>query len=313
MLPYQLIQQELRNSGRRYLEKRKDFATTCINPSCPSLDDSRKLKLEISKDGKRVHCWVCDWSGSWDKFAKMAGLQTLKSKTPGCYSAQSFNLNLAEQLHTDLIQTVQLPSIEDRPGYLPSSIIDWSSYTSSDYRGLSVDFLTSVGAKYWIQKTRNSEVPRLLLPFYQAKRLVGYTGRRLDDNTTLKYYNAPWTEAKKVLYPYDFVMAGKPDAIVLVEGQIDALNLVSRGIPALCILGTNNWSESKLSYILSSSVTRVYVCMDGDEAGRKAAPTILKSLENVVSYSENIVLPEGQDPGSLKEDQLTWLRNYIGL
>ena len=320
MLPYQIIQQELRKSGRRFIEKRKDFATACINPSCPSLDGSHKLKLEISKDGTRVHCWVCDWSGSWDKFAKATGLQTLKSKTPGCYSSQSFNINFSEQLHKDLVQEVTIPLGIELPGYLPNNISPW---TKPSYRGLSLEFLTSLGAQYWQHKTehKNEETrevsyfttPRLLLPFYQSNRLVGYTGRRLDDITIVKYYNAPWAEAKKILYPYDYVMKSKPESVVLVEGQIDALALIHAGIPALCILGTNNWSASKLSYLLNSNIKRVFVCMDGDEAGRLAAPYIVSSLVNSITYVESIALPEGDDPGSLKEDQLAWLRNHIGL
>lgn len=313
MLPYQIIQQELRKSGRQYLEKRKDFATTCINSSCPSLEDGKKLKLEISKDGTRVHCWVCDWSGSWDKFAKIAGLQTLKSKTPGCYSAQSFHINFSEQLHSDLAKETVINHTVEKPGYLPSNIIDWGVYTVEPYRGLSSAFLTSLGAKHWKHYSGNHVTSRLLLPFYQTNRLVGYTGRRLDDITMLKYYNAPWTEAKKVLYPYDFVMKDKPKSVVLVEGQIDALALINAGIPALCILGTNNWSNSKISYLLNSSVKNVFICMDGDEAGRKAVPYIMQSLSNVMNHVESIALPEGDDPGSLKADQLNWLKGHIGL
>jgi hypothetical protein len=321
MLPYQIIQQELRSSGRRFVEKRKDFATTCINPGCPSLDGSLKLKLEISKDGTKVHCWVCDWSGSWDKFAKATGLQTLKSTTPGCYSSQAINTNFSEQLYKDLVQEIETPKGMEKAGYLPNNIKPWAQYTDQSYRGLSVDFLTSLHAYYWLHQTEhknankvyNFTTHRLLLPFYQNKRLVGYTGRRLDDLTVTKYYNAPWAEAKKILYPYDYVVNQKPEVVVLVEGQIDALALINAGIPALCILGTNNWSSTKISYLLNSTIQKVFVCMDGDKAGRLAAPDIVKSLETAVPSVESILLPEGDDPGSLKPDQLTWLKSYIGI
>jgi hypothetical protein len=318
MLPYQIIQQELRSSGRYFIEKRKDFATACINPSCPSLETRNKLKLEISKDGKRVHCWVCDWSGSWDKFAKLAGLQTLKSTTQGCYSLQASTTNFSAQLYKEIVEEFKPIKDLEKPGALPTNISPWSE---ASYRGLSLDFLTSLGAKYWnhtveVEKqgcTITYSTPRLLLPFYQNKRLVGYTGRRLDNKTITKYYNAPWAEAKKILYPYDYVIKDSPHTVVLVEGQIDALALINAGIPALCILGTNNWSKSKLAYLANSSIKRVYVCMDGDAAGKMAAPSIINSLEGVFDYVENVVLPEGQDPGALKPDQLSWFKNYVGI
>lgn len=318
MLPFQIIQQELRSSGRRFIEKRKDFATVCINPGCPSLDTGNKLKLEISKDGKRVHCWVCDWSGSWDKFAKLAGLQTLKNNTPGCYSIQAEKTNFAAQLYKELVADTVKPFKDvEKPGSLPTNISPW---VLPEYRGLSLDFLKSVGAQRWdhtveVEKGGGTIVystPRLLLPFYQNHRLVGYTGRRLDSKTITKYYNAPWAEAKKILYPYDHVMSSKPECIVLVEGQLDALTLVNAGIPALCILGTNNWSKSKLAYLANSTVKRVFVCMDGDAAGKAAAPGLIDSLEGLFNNVENIVLPDGDDPGSLKADQLAWFKDYVG-
>jgi hypothetical protein len=322
----QIIRQELLRSGRRFTEKRRDFATVCINPSCPSLDDPSKRKLEIKKDGSQAHCWVCDWSGSWDTFAKSQGLQTINSKTRG-FSKESYysTIDLAEHIHKQLLVGDE-DNLDETPGTLPAGLIPWAQYTNQPWRGLSVEFLTSLGARFWNHTHKNYTTPRILLPFYQRGELVGYTGRRLDAEKMLKYCNAPWAVAKKILYPYDYIAAMSPKAVCLVEGQIDALNLIQSGIPALCILGTNNWSDNKRSELMRLNVDRVYVCMDGDPAGRMAAAKLFHGTEDhgpitgsagggclFFDHVENISLPDGVDPGSLAPDQIAWLKSYIGV
>ena len=321
----QLIRQELLKAGRRFIEKRRDFVTACFNAACPSLQDSGKMKLEISKDGTRAHCWVCDWKGSWDSFAKAHGMQGLRGKVSE-FAREPY------QNSTDVAAQVraQLAAEEEESseiGSIPQGMIPWAQYTQESWRGLTVEFLTSLGAQLWKQHNPKSgyTTSRIYLPFMQRGSLVGYTGRRLDSYSALKYYNAPWAKARQILYPYDYIARMKVKTVVLVEGQIDALNLIQYGIPALCIMGTNNWSDFKRDLLQAIFIDNVYVCMDGDAAGSLAAS---KLFEGTDSYSslvtnaeggqcfnkvENIVLPEGVDPGGLKQDQLAWLKGHIGL
>ena len=315
------IRQELQRVGRPYRDRIKNFATLCANPSCPSLDSSGKLKLEITKDGKKAHCWVCDWSGSWDSFARLAGLQPIKAHRPGCYSAEAMDSDFGAQLRKAVIDNNrELREFDlNKEGELPSGLSQWSVYTKEPYRGLSVEFLTSLDARYWVHKTAYHSTPRLLLPFYQYGKLVGYTGRRLDSDPLIKYYNAPWAQAKNILYPFDYVTKSNPTSVVLVEGQLDALSLINAGIPALCLMGTNNWSNMKRAMLLNTTITDVYICMDGDEAGRLAASKLYygnehhDSLQSYFSKVDVINLPDDTDPGSLDVAQLAWLRSYMGL
>jgi len=320
-----IIRQELLKSARRFMEKRKDFATICINPACPSLEDQGKMKLEITKDGRRAHCWVCDWTGSWDSIAKNLGLQTLKGGHG--YSKESYTsgIDVVDHIHAQLIAEDEEESSD--AGKLPDNIVPWAEYTNQSWRGLSVSFLTSLGAQFWRQRNIKTgyTTPRILLPFMQKKELVGYTGRRLDDNTTLKYYNAPWAKARKILFPFDYVAALRPKTVVLVEGQIDALVLIQFGIPALCMMGTNNWSDDKRTLLMNLGIDNVYICMDGDSAGHLATKNLFHGTESFGALTgdskgtvyfnqvENIVLPDGVDPGSLAIDQLTWLKNHVGV
>jgi 5S rRNA maturation endonuclease (ribonuclease M5) len=209
-------------------------------------------------------------------------------------------------------------------GSVPAGMIPWAQYTNEPWRDLSVQFLTDLGAKFWQQYNEKSgyTTPRIFLPFMQKGELVGYT----DSYTMVKYYNAPWAKARRILYPYDYVAAMRPKTIVLVEGQIDALNLIQFGIPALCMMGTKNWSDYKRSLLKDLDIDNVFVCMDGDPAGKLAATDLFSGTNSFGSivqdkktkakhfaFVENILLPDGVDPGSLTQDQLSWLKNHIGM
>jgi DNA primase len=62
--------------------------------------------------------------------------------------------------------------------------------------------------------------------------------------------------------------------MVLVEGQRDCLRLLTLGIPAMCIFGTQSWSKSKAKLLEVSGVRRIVLLMDGDEAGINATEKI---------------------------------------
>ena len=70
------------------------------------------------------------------------------------------------------------------------------------------------------------------------------------------------------LFPFDYTMQNLVNkTVVLVEGQRDALRLLSFGIPALCIMGTQNWTVHKARLLEMHGVDTVYIFMDGDDAG----------------------------------------------
>lgn len=318
-----LIRSEFSRSGIDFIDGKKNFTIRCVNPSCPSLDDYDKKKLNITKDGAKYHCWVCDTSGSWNTLAGLLGLRQLNGEFRG-ESVESAAKNKSVQIK------VSKKSAEERPGTLPAGLYDLSTYVTDSWRGLSYEFLNKLGAKFWHHRPYQDNdyyIPRIFLPFYQRGELVGYTGRRTDKSDKIKYFHAPWMQSSRVLYPYDFVAALGTDRVVLVEGQIDALALLHSGIPALCIAGVSAWSNYKLNLLTHLGIRKVFLCFDGDAAGRTCATNVqdgtdtYTGLNPVVSYGvrnpthfgsvTNIVLPEGDDPGSLQADQLQWLKELV--
>jgi len=101
------------------------------------------------------------------------------------------------------------------------------------------------------------------------------------------------------LYPWPWVC--DEQELVLTEGELDALNLVARGIPAFTATnGKGKWPDDPPD--LSGKV--VWVCGDADDAGRKHNETMPAKLYaagakevRVIEWPEGA--PRGFDPSDL--------------
>lgn len=294
---------EYRNGGG------KNIKLNCPFPHESGSDSG--FHMEILKDGRKCHCWVCNWKGSWNKLARETGMAPFSDiGQANTYTDKVANTNMFAKLSADFNDVFSTEDTEE----LPYGIVPWSTPV---WRGLSLKFLSKIPAFSWkqsfIHKDGRTEITkRILWPYYQCDRLVGYVGRRLDKNDFQKYYRASWCKAKNVLFPYDYVKSSFPktDFVVLVEGEVDALNLLQGKIPTLSILGSNNWSEHKRDLLLSLGVKRVYLLMDPDPAGRSAAKFIKSELSEYFEV-QIITIEAPDDPGSLDTDQLKWLHQHV--
>lgn len=84
--------------------------------------------------------------------------------------------------------------------------------------------------------------------------------------------------------------------LLLVEGVFDVLRLASFGYPATAILGCQLHSI-QLERLCLSEAENVFVCFDGDEAGRHGAEIACQQLSKFFKVYQ-INLPDGLDPGS---------------
>lgn len=306
------ITAELNRSGTDYLPSgRSNFKLNCPFPHPKGSDAG--MNLEIMKDGRKAHCWVCNWSGSWNKLAAAMGLTPFgQDVDPNTFTDRGLKNNLFERLGQEFSLLVE----EDaRSGKLPYGYAPWDR---GAWRGFSSDFLASFPSYFWKQRITSDSgeiqsVDRILWPYYQYDRLVGWCGRRLDKSKEKKYFRAPWCYARNVLFPFDYIRRTHADLgyVVLVEGEVDALRLISYGIPTLAILGSNSWSDYKIDLLLSLEPSRVFILLDPDGAGQKAADYIESQIKDHFDLVKKIRIAGDDDPGSLDESQLSWLKARI--
>ena len=121
----------------------------------------------------------------------------------------------------------------------------------------------------------------------------------------MKYRNNDKQKTFRILFPLDYVVETfKSKSVVLVEGQVDALWLIYNKIPALAILGTNNWSKQKEIILTSHGFRTIVLAMDGDKAGVKTQKNLYKDLKNKFKKVAKFECPMGRDPAKLNPRQL---------
>jgi DNA primase catalytic core len=150
---------------------------------------------------------------------------------------------------------------------------------------------------------------RLIFPIWNMSgHVIGFGGRVLpqkDPNIPVhpaKYVNSPespFYHKSKVLYGLNFSRNAidKAGEAVIVEGYMDMLAMWQAGIHnAVAVSGTALTTDHV--HILARFARKVYMFLDGDEAGRKA---VRRSLEPLVGMGLEVkvpVLPTQEDPDS---------------
>lgn len=261
-------------------------------------------------------CFSCGESGLWHKLEhKITGKVTVGS-------AQTFD-------EIELVQIITPKKVKEI--YSPPTFFleldddfEWDHPDGSFPRELLIDLGAKLTLRTWYERSVRQQFTelRLWLPVYNGEELVGDVLAALerppDDAEEFikkgfkKYINSTALESKETLWPLPYVVRKFGTRyIVVVEGPADAMRLIQHGIPAVAVLGTGTWSESKadrLFYCFDYVIT----CFDGDLAGRSLTDAAIKSLqEKPGSRVLPIRLPDGYDPGKFSSEDCAWLVDTI--
>ncbi len=158
---------------------------------------------------------------------------------------------------------------------------------------------------------------RLTFPIHDVRgRILGFGGRALSDGQEPKYLNTPETP----IFRKREAFYGLPDALapirragraIVVEGYFDRIALAVAGLEeALATCGTALTDDHARQ--LRRRTREVVLLFDGDEAGHRA---VVRSLEILLPEGLRVrvgVLPSGQDPaGVLEEEGAEELRQIV--
>lgn len=247
-----------------------------ISILCPSpkhRDSRPSCNIYVGPPKKSVgigHAWCfsCGFNAPWNTVAELLNLQPISL-------GDSKHTQMRKKVSDDIRKAV-LPK-ELTMSYLRDEMdcgVSIPMGESEVWRKLPGELLNRVGAEKSFDMRKGSEV--LIFPVWVKRRLVGAikaVWEKEDGSKAPSYLNSEgkWTR-ELGLFPFDFTatMAKSRGYVVVVEGPRDALRLLSLGIPAVAILGTQNLSENKIRVIHGLRV-RVVLCMDGDLAGVRAS------------------------------------------
>ena len=198
--------------------------------------------------------------------------------------------------------------LQFRLGYAPAERFSLKEHLGS--HGISVEDMVEAGlliAADDIPLPYDRFRDRVMFPITDARgRVIAFGGRALEKDVAAKYLNSPETTLfHKGNNLYNLassrLAAHNGSPLVVVEGYVDVIAMVSAGFPAtVAPLGTA-LTENQLA-LLWRMADEPILCFDGDKAGQKAAwraadlalPHLLpgKSLRFAL-------LPDGQDPDDL--------------
>lgn len=265
---------------------------------CPFHDDSTPscgINIALGTDIPLgfFHCFGCGTKGGWNKIAAKLNLKQIKEW-------QTFEGEGTKKRHNkrDLLGTTNnsITRLLDEIG--TKQAIDWPVYM--EWRGYKGDIIRKLGGLYFNDYLTDELM--LVFPVYINKRFKGGVRAYLEKQVTGTSYittKGRWAKSygllgyeyvKRIMRKYNY------KSIVLVEGPRDFLRLVTNNIPALAILGTLNFDERKLLYIMNmvSDLETIYVLSDNDYAGKKMYENIKKTAANSINV-RRIKLPRNKD------------------
>ncbi|PWE16919.1 DNA primase [Marinicauda salina] len=155
---------------------------------------------------------------------------------------------------------------------------------------------------------------RVMFPIHDARgRLVAFGGRALSKEARAKYLNSPETplfHKGATLYRYPEARRAAADpklkarGLIVAEGYMDVIAFARAGLDhAVAPLGTA-LTEDQLRLLWRAGGEPV-VCLDGDEAGRRAAALAAERALPLLEAGRTlrfVFLPDGQDPDDLLRD-----------
>jgi DNA primase len=156
---------------------------------------------------------------------------------------------------------------------------------------------------------------RIIFPIKDPRgRLVAFGGRAMSKDVRAKYLNSPETplfHKGSVLYRYPEARTAAHDpamrakGLIVAEGYMDVIAFARAGLPhAVAPLGTA-LTEDQIRLLWRAGPEPV-VCLDGDEAGRRAAALAAERALALLEPGRTlrfVFLPDGQDPDDLLRDK----------
>jgi hypothetical protein len=234
-------------------------------------------------------CYGCGAKARWDDVAPKIGLKPFYSGPP------------REEHSMDLFMQKGMAALTKTERYRKDRFKFWPLPANKKWRGVPTNLLIELGGRMcykWSDEFKQWGITKYIyLPVIINGEQHGFFRARLKKDTSDKklasYYlaagNGSGWSSSHGLWPFDYaidmMVSLRSRTIVLVEGQRDALRLLTLGIPAMCIFGTQSWSDNKAKLLEIMGVDRVVLLMDGDDAGIEATTKLRPLLRQMFELS----------------------------
>jgi 5S rRNA maturation endonuclease (ribonuclease M5) len=238
---------------------------------CPYHEDSTPsggINLTVDTDVPLgyYHCFGCGEKRRWNELAETLGLHKFKDWELGF----SGNGSRKDQRKKKIVEYETITQ-ELRRSLNTMELIDWPAIMS--WRGYKGQLIKRLGGLFYNDPMTDEIM--LFFPITINNKFKGGVRAYLEKQVNgLSYLTTkgPWVKDCGILgYEYikKIIRRNGYTALVIVEGPRDMLRLIDNKIPAVAILGSENFTRKKLMRILgmSSKIDTLYVMPDNDKAG----------------------------------------------
>ena len=235
---------------------------------------------------------------------RKSGLDWLSEHVPGFEKPTDFDYLVPSDTMDQLSNKFALQQISEMTGNVQEYVTDeeLESYRFTvPYmyeRKLTDAVIEAYDIGYdgeWIPPGRSKKVPCITFPVRDKQGRTLFFCRR---SVKGKLYNYP-TGVTKPVFGIDMIPPGTK-SVIICESCINALTAVVYGYHAVALMGTGN--SYQLRQLKELGVQEFVICMDGDEAGRRATEKLMRNLRQVAIVWA-IDMPDGTDLNDCTKEQ----------
>ena len=273
-------------------------------PSCGVVIHDEYRNGRMYKAGS-FHCFACGWYGDLvtsvteilkSRSMTTTGIDWLKENVPGFEEEYEFESLIPDNLLEDVNNKFALKYIQDKT---EKPVTYVSEEELANYR-FTIPYMyerkltDEIIEKYdigvdmhWVPPGRKKEVPCITFPVRDEYGRTLFFCRR---SISGKMFNLP-TGVTKPVFGLDMIPKGT-SSIIICESIFNALTAEVYGFHAVALMGTGN--AYQINQLKKLGCHEFVICMDGDEAGRKATEKLRRHLSSV-AIIWSISMPDGKD------------------
>lgn len=306
--------QEIRSSWRQLIPEIAQPAQTRVNgetsyicPLCGHGTHGDGLTVNPrSADGNGLKCFGCDFSGDIiDLYQRTTGLDY-----NAAFSLMAQALNITVDPYTTANRTaaaqrdfsaagdINTPPAAKAPQNANNGLIDAPADYTQYYRECrerlqdpaAVSYLaargisTDTAAAHWIgfdpaadPAQSGHKAPRIIIPTCAGH----YIGRSIDPDTPKQYAKMNNKGGTPAIFNLRAIYAQGVQEVFVTEGAFDALSIIEAGAAAIALNSTSNADKLIAALQERRTAATLILCLDNDEAGRKAADTLKQGLQRL--------------------------------
>lgn len=265
------------------------------NDNSPSCGIYTSVGMDIPLGS--FHCFGCGTKGRWNYLAQRAGLVEIPDWQIAD-AGENSSSGLAALYHKIGNKTVSYPSVKSLMKSLKrNSYLQWPDDIA--WRGYPGKLIAD--AEGQLCNIPQSGESLCFFPCTLGSKYIGGVAAYMQKQATgTSYVNTSGSWSKdKGLFPLKLVRKWIRKRgfkyVVLVEGPRDALALLSYGIPALAVLGSEQFGESKCRIIEMLDLDCVFTMVDNDKGGDLLRANIKAAFANSGLAVRHFKLPKDRD------------------